>query len=142
MPKESLDDLQAFVVVARERSFNRAAAQLGLSRSALSHAMLALEARLGVRLLNAPRFMQCCHRRRRSFWHAGLSKNTDWVLADTAGSLGRKQCTVSTPWGCSLCESHTERALGADLDPASVKWKSHCMDNGESSGQKKKNQHV
>lgn len=51
MPKENLNDLQAFVAVARERSFTRAAAQLGLSRSALSHAMLALEARLGVRLL-------------------------------------------------------------------------------------------
>lgn len=51
MTKESLDDLQAFVTVAREQSFTRAAAQLGLSRSALSHAMLALEARLGVRLL-------------------------------------------------------------------------------------------
>lgn len=50
-PGENLNDLRAFVVVARERSFTRAAAQLGLSRSALSHAMLALEARLGVRLL-------------------------------------------------------------------------------------------
>jgi DNA-binding transcriptional LysR family regulator len=48
---ENLGDLQAFVAVARERSFTRAAAQLGLSRSALSHAMLALEARLGMRLL-------------------------------------------------------------------------------------------
>ena len=51
MAKENLNDLQAFVAVARERSFTRAAAQLGLSRSALSHAMTALEARLGVRLL-------------------------------------------------------------------------------------------
>ncbi|MGJ7544111.1 LysR family transcriptional regulator [Variovorax sp. LT1R16] len=51
MAKENLNDLQAFVAVARERSFTRAAAQLGLSRSALSHAMLALEARLGIRLL-------------------------------------------------------------------------------------------
>jgi len=51
MPKENLNDLQAFVAVARERSFTRAAAQLSVSRSALSHAMLALEARLGVRLL-------------------------------------------------------------------------------------------
>lgn len=48
---ENLNDLRAFVTVAREQSFTRAAAQLGLSRSALSHAMLALEARLGVRLL-------------------------------------------------------------------------------------------
>ena len=52
MQRENLNDLQAFVVVARERSFTRAAAQIGLSRSALSHALLALEARLGVRLLS------------------------------------------------------------------------------------------
>ncbi|WP_454673648.1 LysR family transcriptional regulator [Achromobacter pestifer] len=51
MSKENLNDLQAFVAVAEERSFTRAAARLGLSRSALSHAMLGLEARLGVRLL-------------------------------------------------------------------------------------------
>jgi len=51
MAKENLNDLHAFVVVARERSFTRAAGQMGMSRSALSHAMLALEARLGVRLL-------------------------------------------------------------------------------------------
>jgi DNA-binding transcriptional LysR family regulator len=51
MAKENLNDLQAFAVVARERSFTRAAAQMGVSRSALSHSMLALEARLGVRLL-------------------------------------------------------------------------------------------
>jgi DNA-binding transcriptional LysR family regulator len=51
MQAENLNDLRAFVAVARERSFTRAAAQLGLSRSALSHAMTALEARLGVRLL-------------------------------------------------------------------------------------------
>ena len=51
MKNENWNDLQAFVVVARERSFTRAAAQLGVSRSALSHAMLGLEARLGIRLL-------------------------------------------------------------------------------------------
>ena len=51
MNRENLADLQAFVAVAQARSFTRAAAQLGLSRSALSHAMSALEARLGVRLL-------------------------------------------------------------------------------------------
>ena len=48
---ENLNDLRGFVMVAHERSFTRAAARLGVSRSALSHAMLALEARLGVRLL-------------------------------------------------------------------------------------------
>lgn len=48
MSKENLNDLAAFVTVAQERSFTRAAAKLGLSRSALSHSMRALEARLGV----------------------------------------------------------------------------------------------
>ncbi|GAB7531870.1 LysR family transcriptional regulator [Pseudomonas sp. 3A(2025)] len=51
MSRETLPDLQAFVAVARARSFTKAAAQLGISRSALSHSMLALEARLGIRLL-------------------------------------------------------------------------------------------
>lgn len=46
------DDLQAFVAVAREQSFTRAAAKLGVTPSALSHTMRALEARLGVRLLS------------------------------------------------------------------------------------------
>jgi DNA-binding transcriptional LysR family regulator len=49
--RANLDDLLAFVAVARERSFTRAAAKLGVSQSALSHTMRELEARLGVRLL-------------------------------------------------------------------------------------------
>ncbi|KSV76866.1 MULTISPECIES: LysR family transcriptional regulator [Sinorhizobium/Ensifer group] len=51
MLRENINDLIAFAAVARERSFTRAAAQLGVSQSALSHTMRALEARLGVRLL-------------------------------------------------------------------------------------------
>ena len=51
MRRGDLDDLAAFAAVARTRSFTRAAAELGLSPSALSHAMKALETRLGVRLL-------------------------------------------------------------------------------------------
>lgn len=50
--RENINDLQSFVAVARARSFTRAAAQLGVSQSALSHAMRALEERLGIRLLN------------------------------------------------------------------------------------------
>jgi DNA-binding transcriptional LysR family regulator len=46
-----LNSLSAFIVVARERSFTRAAAQLGVTQSALSHSMRALEERVGVRLL-------------------------------------------------------------------------------------------
>lgn len=51
MRRSGLDDLASFATVARTRSFTRAAAELGLSPSALSHAMKALETRLGVRLL-------------------------------------------------------------------------------------------
>ncbi|NML99005.1 LysR family transcriptional regulator [Paraburkholderia sp. RP-4-7] len=51
MPRENFNDLLAFIAVARERSFTRAAAQLGVSQSALSHTIRALESRLGLRLL-------------------------------------------------------------------------------------------
>ncbi len=51
MERNQLNDLAAFKVVAEEGSFTRAAAKLGMSQSALSHAMSMLESRLGVRLL-------------------------------------------------------------------------------------------
>lgn len=51
MSKPSISELNAFVAVARERSFTRAAAQLGVSPSALSQTMRNLEDRVGVRLL-------------------------------------------------------------------------------------------
>jgi DNA-binding transcriptional LysR family regulator len=51
MQRGHLDDLAAFVAVARERSFTKAAAKSGVSQSALSHTIRELEARLGIRLL-------------------------------------------------------------------------------------------
>src|SRR5271154_3962768 len=51
MPRENINDLAAFLAVARERSFTRAAAKLGVSQSALSHTIRGLEERLGLRLL-------------------------------------------------------------------------------------------
>jgi DNA-binding transcriptional LysR family regulator len=51
MARENANDLIAFIAVARERSFTRAAAQLGVSQSALSHTVRGLEERLGLRLL-------------------------------------------------------------------------------------------
>ena len=51
MVGENYNDLQAFLTVAREGSFTRAAARLGISQSALSHKIQQLEARLGLRLL-------------------------------------------------------------------------------------------
>lgn len=51
MLKENFNDLISFLVVARERSFTKAAAKLGVSQSALSHAIRGLEERLKLRLL-------------------------------------------------------------------------------------------
>lgn len=51
MTRENLNDLVAFVAVARERSFTRAASRLGVSQSALSHTIRALEERMDIRLL-------------------------------------------------------------------------------------------
>src|SRR5437899_12169209 len=51
MARQNINDLLAFLVVARERSFTRAAAQLDVSQSALSHTIRGLEERLGLRLL-------------------------------------------------------------------------------------------
>lgn len=51
MLQENIHDLMSFFVVAREKSFTHAASQLGISQSALSHAMRGLEERLGLRLL-------------------------------------------------------------------------------------------
>jgi len=51
MPRQNFNDLLAFLTVAKERSFTRAAARLGVSQSALSHTVRGLEERLGLRLL-------------------------------------------------------------------------------------------
>src|SRR2546421_9730323 len=51
MARQNINDLLAFLMVARERSFTRAAAQLDVSQSALSHTIRGLEERLGLRLL-------------------------------------------------------------------------------------------
>jgi DNA-binding transcriptional LysR family regulator len=51
MARDNINDILVFLAVARERSFTRAAAKLGMSQSALSHIVRGLEARLGVQLL-------------------------------------------------------------------------------------------
>jgi DNA-binding transcriptional LysR family regulator len=51
MARDNINDILVFFEIARERSFTRAAAKLGMTQSALSHIIRALEARLGVRLL-------------------------------------------------------------------------------------------
>jgi DNA-binding transcriptional LysR family regulator len=59
-----IEDILVFLAVARERSFTRAAAKLGVSQSALSHTVRNLEARLGLRLLT--RTTPASHPRKRA----------------------------------------------------------------------------
>jgi DNA-binding transcriptional LysR family regulator len=51
MRRDNLSDLRVFIAVARDQSFTKAAAKLGVSQSALSYTIRTMEARLGVRLL-------------------------------------------------------------------------------------------
>src|SRR5690349_24335335 len=51
MARDNINDILVLLEVARERSFTKAAARLGMSQSSLSHTIRELEARLGVRLL-------------------------------------------------------------------------------------------
>ena len=66
MPRTDLNDLLAFRAVAQERSFTRAASQLGISQSALSQTVRGLEARLGLRLLTPHDSQRGDHRSRRA----------------------------------------------------------------------------
>jgi DNA-binding transcriptional LysR family regulator len=93
MNRGNLDDLAAFAVVARARSFTRAAADLRLSTSALSHKIRALEGRLGIRLLQR-------NSRSVSVTEAGerLLQSLEPALAEIGGvldSLGRERDLVA-----------------------------------------------
>src|SRR3954468_1485816 len=110
MMRENINDLIAFLTVARERSFTRAAAQLGVSQSALSHTVRGLEERLGLRLLTrttrsvAP--TQAGERLLRNFGprlrgiEAELAAITD-LREKPAGTIritATENATASTPW--------------------------------------------
>jgi len=93
MNRGNLDNLAAFAVVARARSFTRAAVELRVSTSALSHTIKGLEARLGVRLLQR-------NSRSVSVTAAGdrLLQTLEPALADIGGALdqlGRESDIVS-----------------------------------------------
>jgi len=79
-----LNELTAFAAVARLRSFRKAALERGVSASALSHALRALEERLGVRLLN---------RTTRSAW---LSAEADTPRSTAALRKLRRRATAAT----------------------------------------------
>lgn len=83
MKRSDLADLAAFARVARLRSFRRAAVDMNLSPSALSHAVRQLEERLGVRLL---------HRTTRSVLPSELKAFIEFT----------RQARATDPWGSGL----------------------------------------
>ena len=61
MAQSNFNDLAAFAVVAKECSFTKAGAKLGVSQSALSQTIKALEERLKLRLLTRTEPSRVCH---------------------------------------------------------------------------------
>jgi DNA-binding transcriptional LysR family regulator len=112
MRRDDLNDLAAFAVVAEEGSFTRAASRLGLSQSALSHAMKALEDRLKVRLLARTT-------RAVSTTEAGetLLRSLRPALEDIASGLARAGALGSAPSG-TIRLTATKNAINAVIIPA------------------------
>jgi DNA-binding transcriptional LysR family regulator len=111
MRREELVDLNAFLTVAEEQSFTRAAAKLGTSQSALSYTVRRLETRLGVRLLTRTT-------RRVAATQAGerLLKTLRPALDDIAAELGALSELRDKPAG-TIRISTSEHAAHAVLWP-------------------------
>ena len=78
MSRRDTGDLIAFLAVARERSFTRAAASLGVSPSALSHTSEGIEERLGLQLLTRTTPM-CRQRKPASGCYAAIAPHFDGI---------------------------------------------------------------
>lgn len=111
MDRGDLSDLAAFAVVAEQGSFTRAAAELGISQSGLSHAMKALEERLGVRLLARTT-------RSVSTTEAGetLLRSLRPALDEIASSVGVVSALGGTPSG-AIRLTATKHAVSSVLMP-------------------------
>jgi DNA-binding transcriptional LysR family regulator len=110
MARDNVNDLLAFLAVARERSFTKAAAKLGVSQSALSHAMRQLEERLGIRLLvRTTRSVSTTEAGQRLFEDIGPCFEEIEAAIDALGALREK------PAG-------TIRITAADYAVSAVLW--------------------
>lgn len=112
MKGEDLGQLTAFLTVAREGGFTRAAAQLGASQSAVSQAVARLEARLGVRLLSRTT-------RSVSLTEAGerLQRSVGPAMDEIEEGLGALSALRDKPAG-SIRLTATEHVAHAVLWPA------------------------
>lgn len=111
MTGENLNDLRAFQIVAREKNFTRAAAQLGMSRSGLSHAITALEARLGVRLLTRTTRSVALTAAGERLYHTLLP-----MLAQLDGELASLRSLSEKPAGTVRITAH-DHAINSVLWP-------------------------
>jgi DNA-binding transcriptional LysR family regulator len=116
MQRGHLDDLLAFLAVAREGSFTKAAAKLGVSQSALSHTMRELETRLGVRLLSRTTRSVAPTEMGERLLHS-LGPRFDEIDAELAAVSGLRE----KPAG-SIRITATEYALDTILWPKLVKF--------------------
>ncbi|OWJ69008.1 LysR family transcriptional regulator [Inquilinus limosus] len=110
MQRGSLDDLAALVAVARERSFTRAAAKLGVSQSALSQTIRQLETRLGIRLLT------------RTTRSVGLTEAGERLLGTVAPRLEEIQAELAAVSELGERPSGTIRITAGDHAIRSILW--------------------
>src|SRR3954462_15277903 len=119
MRRENVNDLLAFIAVAREQSFTKAAAKLQVSQSALSYTIRTLEERLGFRLLTrttrSVSLTEVGDRLLRSIGphfdeiETEISALSGRLLTSRGGgSHGHHRNSPSTP--VSICGSRTDRA--------------------------------
>ena len=110
MLRAKLDDLVAFIAVAQERSFTRAAAKLGVSQSALSHTMRGLEERLGLRLLT------------RTTRSVAPTEAGERLLATVAPRLGEIEAELSALTSLRDKPSGNVRITATDHAAQTVLW--------------------
>jgi len=110
MQRGSLDDLAALVAVARERSFTRAAAKLGVSQSALSQTIRQLETRLGIRLLT------------RTTRSVGLTEAGERLLGTVAPRLEEIEAELAAVSELGERPSGTIRITAGDHAIRSILW--------------------
>ena len=111
MPQENFNDLVAFLTVARERSFTKAAAKLGVSQSALSQTVRSLEERLGIRLLT----------RNGHDWadrYPLIAEAVNHFKARSCLIDGEAVCVTSAGWRCSNECVVAERVCASSCTPS------------------------
>src|SRR2546429_756946 len=122
MRRGNVNDLLAFLAVARERSFTKAAAKLGVSQSALSNTIRGLEARLGLRLLTrTTRSVSCTEAGERLLQTVGPHfQEIETELAALSELREKPAGTIRITTG--------EHAANAILWPALMEFLSHYPD--------------